>query len=105
MKRIAQLIALSFMSSMVLGPLFVGYLNDRANKKLACLFYGLSLITTIISQMVKKNINILFFSQICLGVSSSVLFTSFENWLVSEAKSTIKDGRVLNFILSSTFER
>jgi len=93
------------MSSMILGPLFVGYINDRANKKLACLFYGITLIASCLTRMMKKSMNFWFLSQICYGVSSTILYTSFENWIVSEAKLQIKGGRVLNFVLSGIFER
>jgi len=103
--RIAQLISVSFISGAILGPFFVGYLNDKANKKIACLFYGIALMTSLFTRMLKKSFNAWFFSQICFGVSSSVLFTSFENWLVSEAKSIIKDEKALKYVLSSTFER
>ena len=36
-ETLAKLVALSFFSSLFMGPLLVGYLNDKSNKKFPCI--------------------------------------------------------------------
>jgi len=104
-KEIAHFIAISYMASFFLGPTVVGYLNDLDNKKVSCIIYGIVIGFSCLCRMIKHNVLILYISQISYGIGSSMLYSSFENWLVSEAKQSIKDGNTFNFILSGTFEK
>jgi MFS transporter, MFS domain-containing protein family, molybdate-anion transporter len=101
---IGRLMALSFLSNLFLGPLLVGYLNDKSDKKFPCLLYGLILSASCLVRQIKSPMAIIL-SQIFFGMSSSVLYTSFENWFVAEANLKIKDKNVKDNILSAAFEK
>lgn len=40
----ARLVFISYLSSSILGMIFIGYLNDKKNKKIPCLIYGVLMI-------------------------------------------------------------
>ena len=103
--EIAHYIAISYISSFFLGPTIVGYLNDLRNKKISCIIYGFVISFSCLCRMIKNSVGILYLSQISYGIGSSMLYSSFENWLVTEAKQTISDPNTFNYILSGTFEK
>jgi MFS family permease len=100
----AQMIAISFLSNLLLGPLLVGFLNDKSNKKFPCLLYGVLLSTSCLVRQI-KNPAALITSQIAFGMSSSVLYTSFENWFVTEINLKVSDKNVKDLTLSAAFEK
>jgi MFS family permease len=82
---IALLFICGFLSSAVFGT-FVGSLADRFGRKLGCLLfcvlYGLSCVTKFFS-----NFQILLLGRLLGGISTSLLFTVFEAWMVSQHNS------------------
>lgn len=102
--QIAQLQALSFTSNLFLGPFLVGYLNDKTNKKIPCLLFSCVLTASCLVRMNTHPIS-LFLSQFFFGCASSILYTSFENWLNVEAKLTFPDEKTRGLVLSSIFEK
>ncbi len=100
----ARMIGISFLANLFLGPLLVGYLNDKSDKKFPCLLYGIMLALSCSIRQIKHPLALIM-SQICFGISSSVLYTSFENWFVSETNNKIKCPQVKDLIISSAFEK
>ncbi len=102
--QIAQLQALSFTSNLFLGPFLVGFLNDKTNKKIPCLLFSCVLSASCLVRMNVHPIS-LFLSQFFFGCASSILYSSFENWLNVEAKLTFPDAKTRGLVLSSIFEK
>ena len=82
--EIAFLFIVGFGSSMVFGT-FIGSLADRYGRRLNCLafgiLYGLSCLTKHYN-----NYSILLVGRLLGGVATSILFSAFEAWMVSEHK-------------------
>ena len=82
--EIAFLFIVGFGSSLVFGT-FVGSLADRYGRRLNCLafgiLYGLSCLTKHFN-----NYSILLVGRLLGGVATSILFSAFEAWMVSEHK-------------------
>ena len=80
--QIAWLFAGGFLSSLVFGT-FVGALSDKYGRKFMCIVfcvtYGLSAVTKVF-----PSFAILFLGRVLSGISTSLLFTSFESWMVTE---------------------
>lgn len=102
--EIGKLQALSFTSNLFLGPFLVGFLNDKTNKKIPCLLYSIVLIISCLVRMIKHPVSLII-SQVFFGCASSILYTSFENWLNAEAIITFPDIKVRHLVLSSIFEK
>ncbi len=83
--EIGQLFVAGFSSSMVFGT-FVGSLADKLGRKrmalLFCVVYGVSCATKL-----WNNFAILMLGRLLAGVATSLLFSVFEAWLVSEHKA------------------
>jgi MFS family permease len=79
---IASLFATGFFCG-GLSAAFVGSLADRFGRKLACLsycvLYSLSCLTVLSS-----NVSILYFGRVLGGISTTLLFTTFETWMIAE---------------------
>lgn len=101
---IAKLMAISFMSSLFLGSFLVGYLNDRSNKKIPCVLYGIVMIISNLARQIKHPLALII-SQIAFGMSSSILYSSFENWFLEETNDKIKDKEVKDYLTSAVFEK
>lgn len=101
---IAKYMSLSFMSSSLFGTLISGYLNDRENKTISCLCFALSMIITNITRLIKNPVS-LAISQIAFGFSSSLLYSSFENWFVNKCNNDIEDKAVRDALLTNSFEK
>eukprot|EP00448_Togula_jolla_P004447 CAMPEP_0170614394 /NCGR_PEP_ID=MMETSP0224-20130122/24778_1 /TAXON_ID=285029 /ORGANISM="Togula jolla, Strain CCCM 725" /LENGTH=470 /DNA_ID=CAMNT_0010940051 /DNA_START=73 /DNA_END=1485 /DNA_ORIENTATION=- len=80
--EIAQLFVVGFASSLVFGC-FVGALMDRFGRKSCCLAYC---VLYILSCMTKhfQNYPLLMFGRVTGGIATSLLFSCFECWMVSE---------------------
>lgn len=80
--EIAQLFVAGFASSMVFGC-FVGSITDRFGRKNCCLMYC---VLYIVSCMTKhfKSYSILMLGRVTGGIATSMLFSCFECWMVSE---------------------
>ncbi|CAI5512872.1 unnamed protein product, partial [Closterium sp. Naga37s-1] len=79
---IGRLFIAGFGSSMVFGTI-VGSLADRHGRRLACVLYC---ITYILSCLTKHfpAFSILVLGRVLGGIATSLLFSSFESWLVAE---------------------
>mmetsp|Transcript_3599 Transcript_3599/g.9058 ORF Transcript_3599/g.9058 Transcript_3599/m.9058 type:complete len:486 (-) Transcript_3599:121-1578(-) len=81
-QEIAQLFVAGFGSSMIFGT-FVGSLADSWGRKRSCLLYC---VLYIISCLTKhyNNYLVLMFGRVTGGIATSILFSGFETWMVSE---------------------
>ncbi len=82
--EIGQLFVAGFSSSMIFGT-FVGSLADKLGRKRMalcfCVVYGASCATKL-----SPNFAVLMAGRLLAGVATSLLFSVFEAWLVSEHK-------------------
>jgi MFS family permease len=81
-QQIGVLFIVGFGSSMVFGVL-IGSLTDRYGRKLSCLAYCFTYILSCATKH-SSNFNILLFGRLLGGAAYSILFTSFDSWLISE---------------------
>lgn len=79
---IAALFAAGFLCAGVSGT-FIGVLTDRFGRKRACQAYCVAYVLSNLT-MLSGNIWILMFGRAMGGVSTTILFTAFETWMVSE---------------------
>ncbi|KAI8593331.1 hypothetical protein BDZ88DRAFT_493222 [Geranomyces variabilis] len=83
--EIAILFVVGFLSSAIFGTL-IGSFADKAGRKLACLvfcaIYSLSCLTKL-----SPTFTVLLFGRLLGGISTSLLFSVFESWMVSEHHS------------------
>ncbi|KFA60243.1 hypothetical protein S40285_08076 [Stachybotrys chlorohalonatus IBT 40285] len=79
---IASLFATGFFCGGI-SATFVGTFADRFGRKLACLCYCGMYATSCIT-LLSPYLPILFFGRALGGVSTTLLFTVFETWMVSE---------------------
>lgn len=79
---VSALFTTGFLSGAVSGY-FIGSLADRSGRKAACLFfcaaYGLSCLLTMV-----PSLPLLAASRVLGGVSTSLLFSVFESWMVTD---------------------
>ncbi|KAK3937865.1 major facilitator superfamily transporter [Diplogelasinospora grovesii] len=102
---ISALFTTGFVSGGVSGT-FIGSLADRHGRKFACLVfclaYSLSCLLTIspsAAALPSIPLLLLFLGRVLGGLSTSLLFTVFESWMVTDARARgLSDGD-----LSSTF--
>ena len=79
--EVGKLFVAGFASSMVFGT-FVGGLADQFGRKLACLMYALTYSVGCVLKAF-PSFSILMTGRILAGISTSLLFSAFESWLVS----------------------
>jgi len=100
--EIAQLFVAGFGASLAFGCV-VGSFADRFGRKNMCLAYC---VFYIISCMTKhcQNYSILMFGRITGGIATSMLFSAFECWLVSEhcSRNRFSDG-LLSYMFGLMF--
>jgi MFS family permease len=81
-EQIAHLFIAGFGSSMLFGT-FVGALADKYGRKRMsvayAVFYGLACLTKLYN-----NFELLLLGRVLSGIATSLLFSSFESWMVSE---------------------
>jgi MFS family permease len=81
-KMVAGLYASGFVSGGI-SATFAGGLADRFGRKRACQLYcGLYIITCL--TMLSDNLFVLFIGRLCGGVCTTLLFSVFEAWMISE---------------------
>ncbi len=82
---IAFLFIVGFLSSAI-GGVFIGTLVDRVGRRNGCMTYA---IIYIISCFLKhfRSFKLLIIGRILGGVATSLLFSSFESWYISEHNS------------------
>lgn len=81
-QEIAQLFVAGFGSSLAFGCV-VGTLTDRFGRKKMCMAYCVFYIMSCCTKHF-KNYEVLMFGRITGGIATSMLFSCFECWLVSE---------------------
>ena len=79
---IGVLFIAGFGSSMIVGTL-VGSAADKYGRKKLCLVFGLIYSISCLTKHV-KSFPVLLFGRLLGGVSTSILFSSFESWMVAE---------------------
>ena len=81
-EQIAELFLGGYVSSMLCGT-FVGGMADKFGRKtmclLYCLFYGSACVTKLV-----PDYNVLMLGRFLSGISTSLLFSVFEAWMVCE---------------------
>jgi len=97
-KEIGILFILGFASSLVFGTI-VGSLADRIGRKKACLLYCVIYTCGCMTKHF-NNMAILMIGRICGGISTSLLFSAFESWLIAEATKQGFQGVLLGDIFS-----
>ncbi|KAL1822309.1 hypothetical protein DCAR_0310137 [Daucus carota subsp. sativus] len=95
---IGQLFIAGFGSSMLFGTI-VGSLADKQGRKRACVTYC---ITYILSCFTKHSphYKVLMLGRILGGIATSLLFSSFESWLVAEHNKRNFDQQWLSLTFS-----
>lgn len=81
-KVVAALYATGFAAGGISAS-FAGTLADRFGRKRACLLYCALYFLTCLS-MVSKNLTVLFLGRFAGGVSTTLLFSVFEAWMISD---------------------
>eukprot|EP00605_Chrysophyceae_sp_TOSAG23-4_P002777 GSChrysophyteH1.ASY1.ANO1.3061.1 assembled CDS len=82
---IAELFVCGFLSSMVVGT-FVGGLADKLGRRNACIMYCVSYGIACFTKLV-NDYWVLMLGRFLSGVSTSLLFSVFEAWMVCEHKN------------------
>lgn len=92
--QIAELFVCGFASSMIVGT-FVGGLADTMGRKSMCIMYSVCYIIACFTKMV-PNYWVLMLGRFLSGISTSLLFSVFESWMVCEHFKQGFDGSLLN---------
>lgn len=82
---IAELFVCGFLSSMIVGT-FIGGLADKLGRKNACLLYCATYMAACFTKLI-NHYWVLMLGRFLSGVSTSLLFSVFESWMVCEHKS------------------
>ncbi len=98
-RMVAALYASGFVSGAVSAS-FAGQLADRYGRRRACLLYCLFYLLTCLS-MLSNSFPVLLFGRLCGGVSTTLLFSVFETWMIAEYHS--RGLEQLGLTLSSVF--
>lgn len=81
-EMVAALFTTGFLSGGISGY-FVGQFADRFGRKLACLVFCVTYSAACLSTLL-PNLAVLFFGRVCGGLSTSLLFSAYESWMVTE---------------------
>ena len=81
-QEIAELFVCGFGSSMIVGT-FVGGLADKYGRKAMCIVYSISYIIACLTKLVPVYW-VLLVGRFLSGISTSLLFSVFESWMVCE---------------------
>jgi len=95
--QIAELFVCGFASSMIVGT-FVGGLADKLGRKMMCVMYCVCYIIACCTKLVPEYWTLML-GRFLSGISTSLLFSVFESWMVCEHH---KQGFESN-LLSDTF--
>ncbi len=93
-QQIAELFVCGFGSSMIVGT-FVGGLADTWGRKLMCIMYCVCYIIACFTKMVPEYWTLML-GRFLSGVSTSLLFSVFESWMVCEHFKQGFDGTLLS---------
>lgn len=81
-QQIAELFVCGFGSSMIFGT-FIGGLADKLGRKNMCILYCLCYIVACFTKLVPQYW-VLMIGRFLSGIATSLLFSSFESWMVCE---------------------
>lgn len=81
-QQIAELFVCGFASSMIVGT-FVGGLADKCGRKMMCIMYSVCYILACFTKLVPEYWTLML-GRFLSGVSTSLLFSVFESWMVCE---------------------
>lgn len=81
-KLVAMLYAAGFISGAISAS-FAGQLADKYGRRFACLIYCLMYTLTCMT-MLSNNFTVLFIGRFCGGISTTLLFSVFEAWMITE---------------------
>jgi len=73
------------MSSLVFGT-FVGAMADKYGRKKLCMAFGVFYSASCVTKLF-NDFNILLLGRVLSGISTSLLFSTFESWMISEHNS------------------
>jgi MFS family permease len=79
---VAGLFTTGFFSGAISGY-FVGQFADRYGRKTACLVFCVTYSIACLSTLI-PNLPILFFGRVFGGLSTSLMYSAFESWMVTE---------------------
>lgn len=100
--EIAQLFVAGFGSSLIFGCI-VGCVADRFGRKKCCLAYCAFYIISCVSKHF-KSYPVLMLGRVTGGIATSLLFSCFECWMVSEHTVRYKfSGQMLNYLFGLKF--
>lgn len=92
-QQIAELFVCGFGSSMIVGT-FIGGLADKLGRKNMCLMYCVCYITACCTKLVPEYWTLML-GRFLSGISTSLLFSVFESWMVCEHMKKNFDGSLL----------
>ena len=81
-QQIAELFVCGFGSSMIVGT-FVGGLADKYGRRLMCVVYSVCYIVACCTKLVPEYWTLML-GRFLSGISTSLLFSVFESWMVCE---------------------
>jgi MFS family permease len=79
---VAALFTIGFLSGAISGY-FVGQFADRHGRKTACLLFCIIYSIGCFAILIPK-VPVLFFGRICGGIGTSLMYSAFESWMVTE---------------------
>ena len=98
-QAIAELFVCGFGSSMVVGT-FVGGIADKFGRKNACILYSITYILACFTKTVPEYWTLML-GRFLSGVSTSLLFSVFESWMVCEHQKQGFDSALLGSTFSN----
>lgn len=98
-KEIGQLFIAGFGSSAIFGT-FIGSIADKYGRKFNVIVFVISYALSCMTKH-SPNFAVLMVGRLLAGVATSILFSAFESWLVSEHNSRSFDP----MLLSDTFSK
>ena len=97
---IPTLFTTGFLSGAVSGY-FVGALADRSGRRAACLFFCVAYAFSCAATIASPSLPLLFAGRVLGGMGTSLLFSVFDSWMVTDFHSRHLEKKGLN--LSRTF--
>lgn len=89
-----QLFIAGFGSSLVFGTI-AGSMADKYGRRLLCIMYGITYMLSCVTKHF-NNFGILMVGRLLGGISTSILFSAFESWMVSEHQNLAFSGEWLS---------